>query len=451
MFLTDLAVAARKSGLTVIELDGWKTRGRPASVGGFTPRGVLCHHTGDGINGINAAKGVPLQGRADLPGPLAQLSLDRQGFVYVIAAGRANHAGSVKAFGGWVTAGDGNSQMIGIEAQNSGSEGWTTEQLNAYYRLCAALCDHYGWSRARVAGHGEVSTAGKWDPGIRVNGTSRMIDMGEFRRLVGGVKLDGPVDVPPKPVIAQTTIVTLNWAAKAKAWQRATWARRLPAGAELLNHSGADIIALQEAGSMAYVKQIDRVLGFARAPGAGGPLFNRWRYLYFNPKTHKCLTSGLVSLNRLHTKHAAWGLFRNLATGKDLFVTSVHLTAGGASTEKTRHNEAVALLKATTKLNATGAPVVHAGDYNSGALIVEDVMLPGGLKDTRSTADRTINAYLDSNPGWDIKAKRQNRNPADGWHLDHVCAQAGVDTTTWELLSAPRVSDHNPIRVTIRY
>ena len=175
MALTDLADAARKSGLPVVEVSGWKSRGRSGS---FAPRGVLIHHTATAAN-VRDDKVVDLlvKGRSDLPGPLCQLGLGRDGTVYVIAAGRANHAGRSNARQG-VPAGDGNSLWLGIEAFNSGNEGWSDAQLSAYFRLCAALCDHYGWPRDRVAAHGETSVTGKWDPGVG----GRLIDMSAFRR-----------------------------------------------------------------------------------------------------------------------------------------------------------------------------------------------------------------------------------------------------------------------------
>lgn len=188
--LTDLATAARKSGLPVVEIAGWKTRGRPASTGGFNPKGVMAHHTGDRGEGKWVAEGILSKGRSGLPGPLCQLALGRDGTVYVVAAGRANHAGAGKTVK-FMKAGDGNSQAIGIEAMNNGSEGWTTKQLNAYHRLCAALCDHYGWSRDNVVGHGEFSSAGKWDPGISAG---KMMSMSNFRTAVKAVKLNTPTD-----------------------------------------------------------------------------------------------------------------------------------------------------------------------------------------------------------------------------------------------------------------
>lgn len=181
MYLLDLADACRASGLRVVEVPNWRTLGRPASTGGFDPQGVLCHHTGskdtnpESITDDRAyAEWLAKIGRSDLPAPLCQISLDRTGTVYVCAAGRGNHAGTAKATGG-MPSGDGNALYLGIEAHNTGSEGWahkgtdaagnTITQGEAYARLCAALCRHYDWPAAHVRAHRETSVTGKWDPG----------------------------------------------------------------------------------------------------------------------------------------------------------------------------------------------------------------------------------------------------------------------------------------------
>lgn len=162
--LTDLATAVRKSGLTVVEIPGWARRGRPSYTGGFDPKGVLCHHTGGTSDSRDYVEWMALTGRSDLPAPLCQLALSRNGTVYVCAAGRANHAGRSRATGP-MPAGDGNDLYIGIEAMNTGSEGWTDTQRSAYVRLCAALCAHYRWPATHVRAHRESSVTGKWDPG----------------------------------------------------------------------------------------------------------------------------------------------------------------------------------------------------------------------------------------------------------------------------------------------
>lgn len=188
-YLTDLADVVRRSGLRVVELDGWRSRGRPASTGGFDPSGVLCHHTGsydsltDAENDLDYARWMATVGRSDLPAPLCHLALSAEGVVYVVAAGRANHAGDARATGP-MPGGDGNALYVGIEAMNSGSQGWDSRgvdaagepvtQGEAYARLCAALCIGYGWPADHVRAHRETSLTGKWDPGL--------LDMDQHRR-----------------------------------------------------------------------------------------------------------------------------------------------------------------------------------------------------------------------------------------------------------------------------
>ena len=92
MTLIDLADAARRSGLVVVELPGWDTNGRPGS---FAPRGVLAHHTGsydtigDTADDLRYARWLAFTGRPDLPAPLCQLALSAEGVVYVCASDRA--------------------------------------------------------------------------------------------------------------------------------------------------------------------------------------------------------------------------------------------------------------------------------------------------------------------------------------------------------------------------
>ena len=150
-------------GLDVEGKDGWRTRGRPYN---FYPRGVLVHHTASGAQSGNfASENIVTFGRSDLPGPLSQILLGRDGKVKVIAAGYSNHAG----YGGphqGIPANMGNTYLIGIEAENNGlGEPWSKQQLNAYYRLCAALLD---WINVKdvnkVFAHKEWASGRKIDP-----------------------------------------------------------------------------------------------------------------------------------------------------------------------------------------------------------------------------------------------------------------------------------------------
>ena len=201
--LLDLADAARKSGLKVVELPNWKGNLSP---GGFDPHGVLCHHTGsfDGIadpaDDLTYAKWLAFTGRSDLPPPLCNLALSAEGVVYVCASGNANHAGQARASGPMPAAPDGNVLYVGIEAMNSGSQGWRTmgvdaagnpiTQYEAYVRLCAALCLHYKWPASHVRAHKETSVTGKIDPAP--------MDMDKFRTDVAAKMKEM---VMPKTVI----------------------------------------------------------------------------------------------------------------------------------------------------------------------------------------------------------------------------------------------------------
>lgn len=177
-----LAKHLRAWGLTVEEKDDWQNRGRPYT---FAPKSVFCHHTASNrTSGNFASEGIVTFGRSDLPGPLSQLLLGRDGTVKVIAGGYCNHAG----YGG--PQGDvpenmGNTYGWGIEAENNGiGEPWPAAQLNAYYRLCAALMDYSDITDIRnVFGHKEW-TSRKIDPAG--------INMDEFRRNVKEAQKYGP-------------------------------------------------------------------------------------------------------------------------------------------------------------------------------------------------------------------------------------------------------------------
>lgn len=198
-----IAASLRAAGLKVIEVDGWQTRGRPSSTGEFNAKGVLCHHTATGPTTSNAAVvNLLVKGRSDLPGPLCNFGLRRDGTVYVIASGRANHAGKAKASGN-MPSGDGNALYIGIEAFNDGvNEPWSAAQKDAYALLCAVLCVKVTKNTsASVRGHKETSVTGKVDP---------KFDMGAFRSAVAAKikKLQAPA---PAPIPSAHSVIKKEW------------------------------------------------------------------------------------------------------------------------------------------------------------------------------------------------------------------------------------------------
>lgn len=170
-----------RAGLKVALVDGWETRGR-GDVGPIF--GVICHHTAGSKTGNMGSLRILTHGRPAargvkaLPGPLSQLGLGRDGTYYVIAAGRCNHAGA----GEWQGLLNGNSNFIGIEAENTGRPDdfpWPAVQLDAYQRGVAAILKHLGRSPDFCCGHREYALpAGrKPDP---------TLDMAGFRLAVAG-------------------------------------------------------------------------------------------------------------------------------------------------------------------------------------------------------------------------------------------------------------------------
>ncbi|HJQ32728.1 MAG TPA: N-acetylmuramoyl-L-alanine amidase [Pyrinomonadaceae bacterium] len=173
--LTWLPDVLKIAGLKISEVDGWRDRGR-GDVGRIF--GVVCHHTAGPRNGNMPSLNVLIKGRSDLPGPLAQLGLGRDGTYYIIAAGRANHAGR----GVWRGVENGNSNFIGIEAENAGvNDPWPDIQLDAYHRGVAAILKRVGQSSDFCAGHKEYALphGRKDDP--------HPIDMNQFRTSVASI------------------------------------------------------------------------------------------------------------------------------------------------------------------------------------------------------------------------------------------------------------------------
>lgn len=178
----------KKVGLKVALVEGWENRGR-GDVGPI--RGVICHHTVGKKLGNMPSLRTLIDGRVDLAGPLAQLGLGRDGTFYMIAAGRANHAGK----GTWQGLTTGNSNFIGIEAENTGLSNdfpWPEIQMDAYRRGVAAILKKIGRGPEFCAGHKEYArpVGRKPDPSF---------DMNVFRSSVAAV-LNGtapPVELIP--------------------------------------------------------------------------------------------------------------------------------------------------------------------------------------------------------------------------------------------------------------
>lgn len=187
-YQTWIADKIRSYGVHVIEVNGWQTRGGAD----FNPKAVMAHHTASAQGHDAPALRICTHGRSDLPGPLCQVLLSRSGIAYIVAAGRANHAGKGD-FKGLTL----NSQFFGIEAENDGrGEPWNPTQVEAYYRICAALLEGIGKSGGDVVAHLEYALP----KGRKIDPAG--IDMGAFRWQVDQRlrnKPTAPAPVAPTP------------------------------------------------------------------------------------------------------------------------------------------------------------------------------------------------------------------------------------------------------------
>jgi hypothetical protein len=175
--MIDFLKLLREAGLPVREVSGWRSRGRPPSGNPRDPAypaatkfaGIGLHHTA-GHNDL----GVVVGGRPGIPGPLANLYVARDGRVFVVAAGRANHFGPGarqvydRTRRGLAPLGDaarlglsdsivGNGVYVGIEVENFGtrSDPYPRVQIDHLERACAAICEQQRWTANRCVQHRE--------------------------------------------------------------------------------------------------------------------------------------------------------------------------------------------------------------------------------------------------------------------------------------------------------
>jgi N-acetylmuramoyl-L-alanine amidase len=156
-----LADRIRAKGVTVVEVAGWRSRGR----GDYDPDGAVHHHTAGGPHGAVPSLATVIHGRPGIPGPLCNVLQSREANpahdkAFVIAAGRANHAGK----GGWRGL-SGNRKMGGLEVEHTGNGPVPVARLEISARILAALMEAPGSSRsaANVCQHAEWAPTRKVD------------------------------------------------------------------------------------------------------------------------------------------------------------------------------------------------------------------------------------------------------------------------------------------------
>lgn len=193
----------------VVEEPGWESRGRPPSDFSFTPHFVLSHHTacGTGTTPQQCIQQITYNGNSGAPPPISQLLISREPIVYILAAGRANHAGS----GTWMDGTEGNGFAIGIEVCNNGTgERWGDLQVELYRRTAAAIFNHFGYySTDRVDTHFAYTHRKPNNDNVKIDPAGPADfwpqggtwDLGAWQNEVGKYIGDwpNPNPIPPKP------------------------------------------------------------------------------------------------------------------------------------------------------------------------------------------------------------------------------------------------------------
>lgn len=166
-----LVKVLRDAGLKVVEQPGWRDNNRNHKGAWGPVHGVMLHHTV--TSGTASSVNLCFNGHSALPGPLCHGVIAKDGTVYMVGNGRANHAGlGDKDVLAAVIAEkplppdngadvDGNRHFYGFECINlgDGKDPWPKAQVDAMIRASAAIARKHGWNERSVIGHLE------WQPG----------------------------------------------------------------------------------------------------------------------------------------------------------------------------------------------------------------------------------------------------------------------------------------------
>lgn len=193
-------------------INDWESRGRPVMSG--SGLAALWHWTAGRPSAKNPAPSlnICINGRSDVPGPLVQLFIDANGKLYVIASGRANHAGIgnkeliPRFLGGLPPAGSAaelklantggsGGTLVGIELEHRGdSSPLTAEQLRTLGMLSVAFRKGLDMNEAQaIRWHHKAWTDRKVD----IDGVKLAAMLNEHRRVSAGPPAKIPVTLPP--------------------------------------------------------------------------------------------------------------------------------------------------------------------------------------------------------------------------------------------------------------
>lgn len=220
IWLHETPAFLRKHGIRFETYPGWETRSR--STGGLSSvLAIGLHHTASAAAPANQ---MAWMWRNSPDRPVGNFFIDRDGLVTLGAAGAANtqgRGGPITTSKGTIPKDRGNVHMIAIEAANNGiGQEWTAPQMDAYVKLCVALCDQFGLDPRRdILSHWEyvrpsqpnrkIDPAGPTPSMPEVGGTAgrnRWNDAA-FRERVAKAMGGGSTSPSPPPTTSYSTYV----------------------------------------------------------------------------------------------------------------------------------------------------------------------------------------------------------------------------------------------------
>lgn len=239
----------RAAGLTVVEHDGWETRGlstdRP-----FDPQYVVWHHD---ASAPGDSPGVPAAMIARFETAAAQLWVDRAGRWHIIASGRAPHAGATLP--GMPT----NYNSIGVETDHTSGEDWPPALLASLRTGTAAILAHLGHTAAfGLHFHKTICSP----VGRKIDPDGLDLKVERVRVAAATPSADPKPATKPKPAVslaAAKSAARHKWVPRTKAEASAVWRIRVALWHEKLGGGSKGYAAWQ------------RRLGYTGAAADGVP------------------------------------------------------------------------------------------------------------------------------------------------------------------------------------
>jgi endonuclease/exonuclease/phosphatase family metal-dependent hydrolase len=202
--------------------------------------------------------------------------------------------------------------------------------------------------------------------------------------------------------------------------------------------------------------KLTRTTAYGKTPGDARILYDPKRVQMTsscNPATVSCAivvpdTDGTARI-------AAYARFKDLATGREFWFVSAHLTSGNnARTDDLRGRQAQAIIQAMNTINRNGLPIIFGADLNSsqtskGHDAPHVAFLQAGYYNTTAAATQT---NLDYNSVNAYETPQKPSNYGFGSMLDSILTlhlPGATHFKQWRT-GTPYPSDHNLISADLR-